>query len=284
MNLFSMKSGFAKTLGVYGRSVSDYFSFKPEMVEPAPGESRQEQRRVFDPTIVPDDDPDLIEEFATDSLQPIISGEIEPKIKITTEPMPPDSVPPFCEALVELIPNSIYEQRDEGETLTNLISRSADEEFTTILLITSGDGLVNSMYQIVLPSGPCVCWRVTTIVYKKDIPGHARTSHHYPEVILKRFETVLGKRCGRLLRTLFPAKPQFEGRRVCTFHQQRDFIFFRHYRYQFDNPETARLQEAGPRFTLRLLWFQDGPYDPQNGQYVFFRRQRNEKSRLKWAL
>lgn len=35
----------------------------------------------------------------------------------------------------------------------------------------------------------------------------------------------------RLIQALFPQDPEFRGRRVVTFHNQRDFIFFRHHRY-----------------------------------------------------
>ena len=34
--------------------------------------------------------------------------------------------------------------------------------------------------------------------------------------------------------SLFPQMPEFGGRRVVTFHNQRYFIFFRHHRYIFD--------------------------------------------------
>jgi hypothetical protein len=103
-----------------------------------------------------------------------------------------------------------------------------------------------------------------------------------------------------MLASLLPQTPQFRGRRVVTMHNQRDFIFFRHHRYVFeqgahvrpahgghlagaeappaaaaagrkgrkegrkkqaadgaaarqaDGPVGARLQELGPRFTLKL--------------------------------
>ena len=53
---------------------------------------------------------------------------------------------------------------------------------------------------------------------------------HMPEVILNNFNTRLGLSVGRLLASLFPHDPQFHGRRVVTFHNQRDYIFFRHHR------------------------------------------------------
>ena len=61
--------------------------------------------------------------------------------------------------------------------------------------------------------------------------GHGRSTSHLPEVILNNFTTRLGHTVGRMFAALFPHDPQFKGRRAVTFHNQRDFIFFRHYRY-----------------------------------------------------
>lgn len=58
---------------------------------------------------------------------------------------------------------------------------------------------------------------------------------------------------GRLFVSLFPHVPQFTGRQVVTFHNQRDFIFVRRHRYIFDDEgRRARMQEIGPQFTLKL--------------------------------
>ena len=61
--------------------------------------------------------------------------------------------------------------------------------------------------------------------------GHGRPTKHKPEIILNRFNTRLGTRIGRLLASLYPQSPQFRGRQVATFHNQRDFIFFRCYNH-----------------------------------------------------
>ena len=44
---------------------------------------------------------------------------------------------------------------------------------------------------------------------------------------MNNFDTVVGQRVGRLLATLFSQNSVFKGRQVATFHNQRDFIFFR---------------------------------------------------------
>lgn len=88
--------------------------------------------------------------------------------------------------------------------------------------------------------------------------------------------TPLGLSVGRLLQTLFPPLPQLEGRQVVAVHNQRDFIFFRRFRYMFDlraDDEAVRkqarergmdedvrtkMQEIGPRLTLKLRWIKKG--------------------------
>lgn len=45
---------------------------------------------------------------------------------------------------------------------------------------------------------------------------------------------------------------------MVTLHNQRDFLFFRRHRYMFESPTKARLQEIGPRFTLKLRWMRKG--------------------------
>jgi len=79
-------------------------------------------------------------------------------------------------------------------------------------------------------------------------------------------------------------KPEFTGRRVVTFHNQRDFVFFRHHRYIFDSAEKARLQEIGPRFTLKLKWLQHGTFDEQFREYEWVQKPEQVTSRRKFFL
>lgn len=73
----------------------------------------------------------------------------------------------------------------------------------------------------------CGCWCAVTAVSQ----GADKMSSHRPEVILNNFNTRLGHSVGRMLASLFNADPNYSGRRVVTFHNQRDFIFFRQHRY-----------------------------------------------------
>jgi ribosome production factor 1 len=90
--------------------------------------------------------------------------------------------------------------------------------------------------------------------------------------------------------TIYPLaqEPQFEGRQVVTFHNQRDFIFVRHHRYIYrkeGDKTRARLQELGPRFTLKMKWLQEGSFDTEFGEFEWMsKRKQQETSRRKFNL
>jgi ribosome production factor 1 len=174
--------------------------------------------------------------------------------------------------------------------------------------------------------GPTAFFKVSNVVTARAIPHHGASTAHRPELHLHHFSTRLGQRIGRLLASLFPLQqgPQLEGRQVVTFHNQRDYIFVRHHRYIFQSkppppssssskaatsapppldtttaptaPNAAaaqrnvqtRLQELGPRFTLKLRWLQDGVVSEggfSTGEYEFrHKRKEMDTSRRKFHL
>jgi ribosome production factor 1 len=148
--------------------------------------------------------------------------------------------------------------------------------------------MCNGLIVTHLPHGPTAFLKVSSFVAGEKIPGHGRPTSHVPELILNNFKTRLGRRVGRFLGSLFPHQPEFEGRQVVTFHNQRDFIFVRHHRYVYRKTEErtrAKLQELGPRFTLKMKWLQEGAFDPDFGEYEWIlKRKEMEQSRLKFNL
>src|ERR1700722_1636501 len=80
------------------------------------------------------------------------------------------------------------------------------------------------------------------------------------------FTTMLGVRVARFFHCLLPKRPEFYRRRVVTLHTQRDFMYFRRHRFDFNDcflprcevrlilVEKVGLQEVGPRFTMNLVW------------------------------
>ena len=161
--------------------------------------------------------------------------------------------------------------------------------------------------------GPTAFFKVSNVILSADVPDHGSASSHVPELVLNGFSTRLGHRAGRFLGSLFPHNAQFRGRQVATFHNQRDYIFVRHHRYIFEESNKplvtpnegsgegggdggsskdrkkkktkARLQELGPRFTLKLRWLQEGTFDTQFGEYEWIhKRKEMDTTRRKFHL
>jgi ribosome production factor 1 len=147
--------------------------------------------------------------------------------------------------------------------------------------------------------GPTAFFKVSNVVTSQRIPKHGTPTDHIPELNLHGFVTRLGQRVGRFLGSIFPHNAEFQGRQVVTFHNQRDYIFVRQHRYVFydsqpttthkNNSQTtnatttttttthktrARLQELGPRFTLKLKWIQEGTFDTQFGEYEWYHKRK----------
>ncbi|KAI3459089.1 hypothetical protein Pfo_015752 [Paulownia fortunei] len=162
-----------------------------------------------------------------------------------------------------------------------------------------------------LPDGPTAHFKFSRLVLWKDIKNHGNPASHQPESVLTNFTTRLGHHVSNpsdkmLIQSLFPQDPNFCGRRAVTFHNQRDFIFFRHHRYIFETKESkqpvskgkeekdkeanpqqkviARLQECGPRFTLKLICLQHGTFDTNVGEYEWVHKPEMDTSRRRFFL
>lgn len=61
-----------------------------------------------------------------------------------------------------------------------------------------------------------------------------------------------GHTTARMLASLLPQSPEFRGRRVVTFHNQRDFIFVRHHRSYPLSPPPLRLSPPLSSLPLSL--------------------------------
>jgi ribosome production factor 1 len=137
-----------------------------------------------------------------------------------------------------------------------------------------------TLYISHLPEGPTMKFRLTSARLSKQLRSNRGKSCAKltlrPEIILNHFNTRIGIRVGRLLAALFPHDPQYKGRHVITFHNQRDFIFFRHHVYLFKNDKKVALQELGPRFTLKLKSIQRGTFDALFGEYEWMHKPKHK--------
>lgn len=265
---------------------------KEEKLDPAKKEKRLaeavthtlESKREFDETVVEEDDEQIQQEDAEDEYATYFNKEVTPKVLITTSKNPHPDLFEFTNEIVDIFPNSQFVKRGHQFEVSHIIEFSKKREFSDIIIVNEDRRKPNAITLIHLPDGPTAYFRLSGITLSKQIYGHGRSSAHQPELILNNFTTRLGHLVGRMLHSLFPPVPEFQGRQVATFHNQRDFIFFRRHRYAFRSGERADLQELGPRFTLKLKWVQRGLFDPENGEYEWKFKTDMETTRTRFFL
>eukprot|EP00405_Crypthecodinium_cohnii_P015387 CAMPEP_0206461780 /NCGR_PEP_ID=MMETSP0324_2-20121206/25575_1 /ASSEMBLY_ACC=CAM_ASM_000836 /TAXON_ID=2866 /ORGANISM="Crypthecodinium cohnii, Strain Seligo" /LENGTH=336 /DNA_ID=CAMNT_0053933787 /DNA_START=116 /DNA_END=1126 /DNA_ORIENTATION=- len=244
-----------------------------------------ESMREPDETIVPPEDSEVEDDEALDEFDSYFTGNRTPKVLVTTQKKPSKKTFDFLKELVNVIPNTFYYPRKTFPFKT-MCAAAAERGFTDVLLFHEKKKEIQGVYICHLPKGPTSYWRMTRLKLGQDMKGGATCSAtHNPELILNNFISRLGRRMGRQLAALFPQKPDFEGRRSVTFHNQRDFVFFRHYRYQFKGEGTrCALKEIGPRFTLKLRYLQHGTFDAKEGEYEFIWRPDSQVSRKRFFM
>nr|CAB3469422.1 unnamed protein product [Digitaria exilis] len=202
-----------------------------------------------------------------DEFSAVLKQHITPKVLITTCRFNSGRGPAFIEELMQVIPNSHYVKRGTYE-LKKIVEYAKNRDFTSLIVVHTNRREPDALLIIGLPDGPTAHFKLSKLVLRKDI-----------KVLVVQ-----------MIQSLFPQDPNFRGRRVVTFHNQRDYIFFRHHRYIFDTKESkvaskdkkaktsesksqpekqviCRLQECGPRFTLKLLTLQHGTFDTKSGEY-----------------
>ena len=225
--------------------------------------------------MVKEEDAEVFEDEDVDEFAAYFEREVKPKILLTTGQNASSALKKITKSMTRVFPNSEYYKRKNFD-IKDIVRGAVKREFTDIMIWDETARKtykgIDTLILIHLPNGPTAHFRVTNLITPKAIKNHGKPTKHYPELVLNRFDTRLGRTVGRMFACLFPQDPEFLGRRVVTFHNQRDFIFFRHHRYIFDSAEKVRLQELGPRFTLKLLTLQHGTFDTKFGEYDFVKK------------
>lgn len=199
----------------------------------------------------------------------------EPKVLITTSINSP--LHHEASLLTSLFPNSTYIRRtahfhSHKYSIREISRYASSRSFTTLVVLNETYKKPSGLDIVHLPSGPMFHFSISNWVEGKKLPGHGNPTNHYPELILNGFKTSLGLLTAHLFKSLFPQRPEIQGRQVVTLHNQRDYIFFRRHRYVFRDKRggeksiqgadgkaikgveeiKAGLQELGPRFTMKL--------------------------------
>ncbi|XP_012277914.1 probable ribosome production factor 1 [Orussus abietinus] len=227
-------------------------------------------------------------DFEHDEFADYYKHAYEPKVLITYSDNPLKKTRIFGRELSRMIPNSTSLFRNRSG-VKKMVKSAIANSYTDIIIINENMKQPNGMLIVHLPDGPTAHFRLSNVKITPELKrSHKEITEHRPEVILNNFTTRLGHTIGRMLGALFHYEPEFRGRRAVTFHNQRDYIFFRHHRYEF-NPDTGKpkLRELGPRFTLKLRSLQQGTFDSKYGEYEWIiqgRRHAMETSRRKFFL
>ncbi|KAE8304873.1 putative U3 small nucleolar ribonucleoprotein IMP4 [Giardia duodenalis] len=186
-----------------------------------------------------------------------------------------------------------YIPREELQ-IRQLAVRLIDEGFTSVIIVHEDRDIITHMMMMALPAGPTAWFRMTNVYTHKELVGSGVPIPDCPpEVIMNNFKTRLGRRVGRMIQSMLSREEHLRARQVITFHNQRDFIFFRAYRYIFENKDKkdptseviVRMHELGPQFTLKLKWLQKGLFDPHNEEYEwFYKPEMDHHSRTRFFL
>ena len=214
----------------------------------------------------------------------------------------------FMKELCFTMPNCQFFKR-KTFPLKKIATFAANKGFTNMIVIQEQHGEPDSMFVVTVPEGPTAYYKISGLKLgsemKHSVPCN---TEHKPEVLVTNFKTRLGLRVGKQLESLFPSVGDDAGRRTVVFHNQRDFIFFRHYRYVFRNvsvigneenemkkekdlfdpdrrdsedeeedegpkPPSCDLKEIGPRMTLRLRSLQlTGSFDKKTAEFEYMWR------------
>lgn len=250
----------------------------------------QDNTRVKMPDMVEKDDEEVAQDEEIDEFADYFKTDVPPKIMFTTSTHRQKGgkeTKPFIEDLVKIFPNSEYYDR-RNSSLKCILSIAIEKGITDLIIINEDRKQPNAWMHTRLPDGPTAFYRLTNCLLMKNIYNQAEMlkDDYEPEVIMNNFNTRLGHSVARMINCLIPQKPNFHGRRVMTYHNQRDFIFFRHHRYFFNTENSASIQEIGPRFTLKLEYLRKGLPHDNFAEYEWIRNKDSEqrKNRLKFFL
>jgi len=249
-----------------------------------------ENQREKDETMITTADEEVEAMEALDEMSGFFNRETPPKILITTADHGSHRTIKFARDLADVVPNAKYYYR-KGLPLKKIIKQCESNGYTELVVINEDRRIPNGLILCHLPDGPTAHFKLTSSKLAKEMTKMKKRCKKFdkdvkPEVILNNFNTMLGHRVGRMLASIFHYDPDFEGRRVVTFHNQRDYIFFRHHLYGFsEDGKKVGLREIGPRFTLKLRSLQKGTFDSKYGEFEWVhKRHEMETSRRRFFL
>ena len=231
------------------------------------GNEKGIEDRTQNVTIEDEEDEEVNWDIENDQFKDYFSKTYEPKVLITSGDNPHSKTISFVKEMTRVVPNASPFWR-KNSSIKKMVKQAIANKYTDIVIVNEDNRIPNGLVVSHLPDGPTAHFRLSNVKVSSMIKKNYREiTSHRPEVILNGFTTRLGNTVARMLASIFHYDPQFHGKRVVTFHCQRDYIFLRHHRYEFKSTEKVKLRELGPRFTLKLRSLQKGTFDSKTGEY-----------------
>lgn len=244
----------------------------------------EDKREIQEELMVEDEDSQVAQEELFDEFSKYFLDKETPKILLTTSTTPSAKMFPFLKEIKSIFPKSYYWPRGDYK-VKDICAYATNKGYSAVMVWRESRKKIKELVMCNLPAGPTAVFKVTSDVLNMKIKNHGNATDHHPEIVVNNFNSMVGRRIGRFFGSLFPHAPDFKARTVCTFHNQRDFIFFRRHRYIFNEEgDNADLQEIGPRFTLKLMELQKGLHDRLHGETEFCVKTEMYQSRRKYFL
>lgn len=180
---------------------------------------------------------ELEEEESVDEFSTFFSELKDSKIFVTTGLKPCGDTFKFLKEVREAFPNCFYYPRKDFN-INTICKLASKREYTHVMVIRERLKKPYELYMICLPIGPTLVFKLTNVKLRKKLRNHGVPTGHHPQLILKNFNTSVGRRVARFMGSMFPQNPMFKARTVVSFLNMRDFIFFRHHRYVFQEDGT----------------------------------------------
>jgi len=233
------------------------------------------------------------------------TSDREPKVLVTTSINA--TIHWEAQLLTSLFPGSKYIRRTAHfhsykYSVREISKFATNQNYTHVVVLNEERKKPKGLDIVHLPDGPMFHFSISNWVEGAKLPGHGNPTNHYPELILNGFRTPLGLLAAHLFKSLFPPRPEVQGRQVVTLHNQRDYVFFRRHRYVFRDKRgteksiqgtdgkpvkgveeiRAGLQELGPRFTLKLRRVDKGIQRVSGQEWEW--KAHDEKVRTRFSL
>eukprot|EP00477_Mikrocytos_mackini_P002901 GAHX01003431.1.p1 GENE.GAHX01003431.1~~GAHX01003431.1.p1 ORF type:complete len:219 (+),score=35.14 GAHX01003431.1:161-817(+) len=179
------------------------------------------------------------------------------KIVITSIGFPKSASRQFIKDFLFLIPYSTYYKRQKFHSFDDVVTAAKKNNVTDLFVVNERFRTMRHLLHISFQLNTVSLYRIINYQSVDSIKNAATSEAINSEVIFKGFETDLGKQVEGSLRAMFNKNENIAGRQCVIVKNTDDYIFFRKYKYVFLSNTNVKLQETGPRFTLKIRTFRN---------------------------